>query len=78
MKYIVINADGDLPAAILFNEVLQHKAVAAGRKVLGAGFCNARGQVWGHSESLGVESRKEDAMHVKLAFTFTMHENFAA
>ena len=53
MKYIIMDAGTGLPAAVLFNEVLNHREVAAGRQVLGAGFCNAQGQVWGHSESLG-------------------------
>jgi hypothetical protein len=73
MKYIVINSESGLPAAILFNEVLNHKAVASGYKVLGAGFCNATGAVWGYSESLGVESRPKDSTHVKLALSFTLN-----
>ena len=78
MKYIVVNADAGLPAAILFNEVLNHRGVAAGRRVLGAGFCNAAGKVWGRSESLGIQSRAEDATHVRLALTFTMPGEEAA
>jgi hypothetical protein len=72
MKYIVISHDAGLPAAILFNEALLHRDVAAGHKVLGAGFCDVRGRVWGFSESLGVPSRTEDAAHVRLALNLSL------
>ena len=74
MKYIIIDADAGLPAAILFNEVLNHAVVAAGKKVISAGFCSANGAVWGRSESLGVDSRQEDFTHVLLALRFTAQE----
>jgi hypothetical protein len=72
MKYIVIQHEG-FDCAVLFNEAIPHRVEAAGRKVLGAGFCNASGEVWGHSEGLKVESRPEDATHVRLALEMTLN-----
>lgn len=74
MKYIVIKSESGMPAAILFNEIIQHKAVADGLKVLSAGFCNAAGEVWGRSDSLDVGSQPGDAKHVRMALYFNFNE----
>lgn len=74
MKYIVIpNPATDAFEAVLFCESLAHRAVAGGHTVLSAGFCNQAGEVWGHSEGLGVSSRPQDAALVKVALTISMN-----
>ena len=73
MKYIITKTNCGLPAAICFNEALTHRDVAKPFPVItGAGFCNADGDVWGHSESLDIGSKPEDATHVKLALNFNL------
>jgi len=73
MKYIVTTSLDNVPAAILFAESLTHKDVAGNLKVSSAGFCNALGDVWGHSESLGIKSNPKDSKHVVLALTMTLN-----
>ena len=70
MKYIIIEAAGGLPAAVLFHEALNHAAIAGGRHVLGAGFCDANGNVWGESVSLGIKSARGDSDYVRQAISF--------
>ena len=71
MKYIIVQAikagKPTGPAgAIIFDEGLIHSEVARFRgtkkmNVVSAGYCSASPiDVWGHSESLGIESRPED------------------
>ena len=67
MKYIIIQTEFNLPAAIMFAEHLEHKTVANGHKVLSAGFCNSLGETWGHSESLGIDSKASDSDYIKMA-----------
>ena len=66
-KYIIL--DNELETPIVFSPLLQRDAVAAGKKVLSAGFCllssHGDGQIdtwsiWGESVSLKVKSRPED------------------
>ncbi len=79
-KYIVIRNAGTMrtsDAAIVFPELMKHSDVAAafgGRdRVLGAGFVNVyldgeiKVHVYGHSESLKIESRPADAFLVRSA-----------
>ena len=71
MKYIIVQAvkagKPSGPArAIVFDEGLIHSEVAncrgaSERIVVSAGFCSVSPvDVWGHSESLGIEARPED------------------
>lgn len=60
MKYIIVECQ-ELELAILFDEILTHADVAAGKKVVSAGFCNRDGLIWGKSVSLNLEPRAEDA-----------------
>lgn len=61
MKYLILS-EHDLPVAVLFDELLNHREVAGQKKVLGAGYCNRTGQVWGQSVSLGIKAKKEDEL----------------
>ena len=75
MKYIIVEKF-ELPIAILFNEILQHSEISNGQKVLGAGFCRINNEgisVFGHSQSLGINARSEDAKHIKSAIEFTAY-----
>lgn len=72
MKYIIIETEFKIPAAILFHECIEHKSIAENKKVLGAGFCNSSGAVWGFSQSLNIESKIEDSKHVKFAINFSV------
>lgn len=66
MKYIVVKHNG-LELAILFDEILTHKDVAASHEVVSAGFCNPDGATWGKSISLNLSSRPEDGSAVRHA-----------
>ena len=67
-KYIIVISH-ELEVPIVFSKILQHNEVAGGRKVVGAGFCHLSIDIndkrcWsvsGHSISLGIKSRPEDA-----------------
>ncbi len=72
MKYIIIQTEFKLPAAIIFHECLQHDDIAGEREVLGAGFCNPKGDVWGFSKSLEINSKPEDSAYIKLALNFNL------
>lgn len=68
MKYIVFkNPHAELMEAVLFCESLAHRVVAGQHLVVSAGFCNVHGEVWGHSEGLGIASRPGDAALVRAA-----------
>ena len=71
MKYIIVQAikagkPTGPPRAIIFDDGLIHSEVARFRAtnkmaVIAAGYCSASPiDAWGHSESLGIESRPED------------------
>lgn len=59
MKYIIISQH-DLEMAIVFDEIIPHVFVAAGRPVVSAGMCNQDGQAYGQSVTLALKSRPED------------------
>jgi len=64
-KYIIVT-DGGLEFAIIFDKILAHKNISAGRtQVVSAGFCSLDSDgVWhtyGKSESLSLDSRPQDA-----------------
>lgn len=74
MKYIVVqNPTTEGPEALLFCESLAHSHAANGRMVFSAGLCNVAGEVWGHSEGLGIKSRPADSALVKLALTIALN-----
>jgi len=77
LKYIIVNQEG-LPCAVMFSEAIQHSTEAAGREVMSAGFCNLQGEVWGHSESLGVHSQPQDTKHIRLTMEMSMNPKPAA
>lgn len=61
-KYVIVEVMG-CEIAIVFNEILGHNEIYC-LKVISAGFCSIRNNkvtVWGKSDSLGKESREEDA-----------------
>ena len=79
MKYIIIkNQFGD-ETAILFDEILDHSAIAAGRPVIAAGFVAVKGvedryggvnnetHCYGESVTLRIVSRREDTRIVEKA-----------
>ena len=67
MKYILIENQFGLPCAVMFSEAIQHSEMAKGKKVLGAGFCDNLGHVWGESVSLDIKSKPEDAKDLEIA-----------
>jgi hypothetical protein len=72
-KYIIVEEAG-LPCPIVFNPVLSHKKMAAGRKVLGAGFCQHVGGRWkvhGESNSLGREATSMDERNLNIFLPLT-------
>lgn len=64
-----------VPAPVLFPNYIQHNVIAGkltqlqGLKVLSAGFCNTKGDVWGSSVSLGVNSKEQDSIYIKKMLT---------
>ena len=64
-KYIIVEEHG-LEVPIVFCPILSHKVVAGGRAVISAGFCQSNSvrrkwATWGHSQTLNIQSRPEDA-----------------
>ncbi len=74
MKYLILDND-NIEVAVLFDELLQHKQIAGGHKVVAAGFCLVRQiddpgadlsdplpvvEVWGKSVGLGIGTRPND------------------
>ena len=70
-KYIIF----DLGLAVVFDEILTHKDVArcSRDEVVAAGFCDIQDngcvKVYGHSESLGIPSRPQDAHLIQLSLS---------
>ena len=78
MKYIIIpDPVTSLPSAVLFADNLSHAwiadKVAPGVKPLGAGFCDAFGNVWGKSDSLEIRAEPCDGAYVRLALQSQIH-----
>ena len=72
-KYIIVEECG-LPCPIVFNPVLNHKKIATGRKVLGAGFCQHIGGSWkvhGESNSLGFTATDADEKNLNIFLPLT-------
>lgn len=76
MKYIVFKNPIEDQFMICFPEVLNHAHVASAMKhhpqmllePVSAGFCDPeKGDVWGKSVSLKLDSRPEDKLHLKMA-----------
>lgn len=73
MKYIVVKNEFGSDCGVIFPDTLAHKDVAhkmaafthlSMRPIQSAGFCGiyqGRFQVWGKSETLGIESREQDS-----------------
>lgn len=62
-KYIILSSYG-MEVPVVFSPILQHDEVAAGKRVIAAGFCvyeNNTWRAWGKSVSLNIPSRPEDA-----------------
>jgi len=63
-KYVIIKK-GSLEVPLVFSELLLHSDMAGKHKPTAAGFCelaaNGKWQVAGHSSSLRLNSRPEDA-----------------
>lgn len=62
-KYVIIETFA-CELAIVFDEIISHHEVGRNFKIVSAGFCSIRNNkvtVWGKSDSLGKESREEDA-----------------
>lgn len=67
MKYIILE-ECDMEVAILFDVILKHKQVAAGRKVISAGFVKFDSigpMAYGESDSLGIKARPQDSAIIK-------------
>jgi hypothetical protein len=67
MKYIILE-ECDMEVAIIFDELLKHKQIAAGRKVISAGFVqltNIGPAAYGESDGLGIKSRPQDSDIIK-------------
>jgi hypothetical protein len=80
VKYIIVT-ECDMEVAILFDALLKHKQIAAGRKVISAGFVKFESKkiagdgtdkwestgivVYGGSDSLGINSRPQDLAIIK-------------
>ena len=64
MKYIIISQN-DMELAIVFDEIIPHIFVAAGRPVVSAGFCNKDGVAWGHSTTLKIKTRPQDTKIIR-------------
>jgi len=67
-KYLIIQSESGLPCAVVFSEALSHKDVAGNMKVISAGFCDVKEKRhFGYSESLNLESQKDDWQYIELA-----------
>ena len=80
MKYIVLD-QGGIEQPIVFSEAMTHKNVADGffSPVVSAGFCyiyserdSVEVSVWGRSESLNINGRREDANLIRRAIAFSV------
>jgi hypothetical protein len=65
LKYVIFDELG-IEVGVMFNELLKHDAVAAGRKCVSAGYCDRDGNAWGSSTLLGLRARTEDSEVLKL------------
>lgn len=64
MKYIVVqDVEGEEFPIIFAREIFHSQIMCDGHKIVSAGFCTLGNPVkaYGYSESLGIESRPEDA-----------------
>ena len=66
IKYINTTVDG-MPGLVLFPGYMNHREVAAGREVSGAGFVNlAERRCYGESVSLGIKSQPFDTTALRM------------
>ena len=79
LKYIIVLSKDFLQneSVIVFDPLLNHKDVAGTHQVVSAGFCRISEnsglllfEVWGESVTLGIKSRKEDAVLIKKTWEF--------
>jgi hypothetical protein len=74
MKYIIVNQH-DLEMAILFDEIISHDFVAAGRKVVSAGMVtlqDGKPSAYGSSFTLRLNSRPQDSEIIKQSLERTI------